>query len=113
MQFYSKTDIDWINTVLSDLSHGYHASEIDLPDGSRTIRLSIGNLTKDFKDPTEVVNYTIGLEKERIERSHFARTIIICALSGAIAARASKSDVLAGMSIGTIVALLSQIVGVK
>lgn len=113
MNYFSKTDIDWIDAAIKPLDSRYSAIEIINPDGSRTIRLSLVDHVKDFTDPIAVVNYAIDFHKQISKRNLYSRSIFACAAVGGISAKASGGSFLYGMSIGVAASLVIQLISGK
>ena len=83
------------------------ASEISNDDGTKAVRITIGDSVKDFPNTIEACDYIVKSEITDSKRKLVSRVIIEGAVIGAAIAAISRTNIASGISVGTLIALFS------
>ena len=111
---YCVNDISWLQKSISSMEDKglsprgrIVATEIIKPTGEKAVNLKIDGIEKVFSSPIEAVDYIVEYNMESARRFLAVRSILTGAGIGAAVAVTTKTDILWGVSVGTVIALIS------
>ena len=105
-------DIAWLQNLILSMEGKYidkgRISVFGTEDGkgNEAITLNIDNTTENFTSPIAAANYIVKYLFEEQKRKKSTHSVMAGAIIGGTVAYASKTDVLLGISIGSITAFL-------
>ena len=117
---YSVNDITWLQKSIESMeSKGLSpkgritATEVIKPTGEKSVRLVMDNVSRDFQSPIDAVDWIVESNMDLARRRTEISSVITGAIIGGAVSYTNKSDVLLGVSIGSIIALIASYVLVK